>query len=266
MKELFVVYRTELIKIKNSFALWLVILGALFIPAFFVGTIFYHWKDYIHYLTIENPNPWNEYSRKLFNGVHFTFLPLLIVLLISLLFNIEHKSNTWKHVFVLPISKVKIFIAKYLALLTLLVLLYCLLFIFYLAGGYLLGLWKSEFGFLNYSPSYAYENVQTNIIAYISRSFLTVLAVVAIHFWLSYRVKNLFSTIGIGLGGVVLTIGMYISHWDSLIYMPYGLPILMCNFTPQLNHFLTDFQANSLIYFVLVFIASFFDFVKFFKG
>ena len=113
MKELLAVYRTELIKTKNSFASWLVILGALFIPAFFVATIAYHWRDYVHYLVVDNPNPWNEYSRKLFNGVHFTFLPLLIVLIVALVFNIEHKSNTWKHIFVLPVAKTKIFTGKY---------------------------------------------------------------------------------------------------------------------------------------------------------
>src|SRR5258706_9945724 len=134
MKELLVVYRTELIKTKNSFATRLVILGAVFIPAFFVSNIFYHWRDYVHYLVAENPNPWNEYSRKLFNGVHFTFLPLLIVLITALVFNIEHKSNTWKHIFVLPVSKAKIFIGKYLVLLTLVLLLYCILFISYLLG------------------------------------------------------------------------------------------------------------------------------------
>ena len=266
MQELLVVYRTELIKTKKSFASWLVILGAVFIPVFFVSNIFYHWRDYVHYLVVENLNPWNEYSRKLFNGVHFTFLPLLIVLITALVFNIEHKSNTWKHIFVLPVSKTKIFIGKYLVLLTLVLLLYCMLFIFYLLGGYMLGIWKAEFGFLNHSPSYAYEHAQTNIVTYISRSFITVLAILAIHFWLSFRLKNLFSTIGIGLGGVVLTIGMYISHWHSLIYMPYGFPVLMCNYVPQINHFLTDFQANSLIYFITISIASYFDFVKFFRG
>lgn len=266
MKELLVVYHTELIKTKNSFAFWLVILGAVFIPAFFVSNIIYQWHGYVHYLVEENPNPWNDYSRKLFNGVHFIFLPLLIVLITTLVFNIEHKSNTWKHLFVLPVSKTKIFVGKYLVLLTLVLLLYCMLFIFYLLGGYLLGIWKAEFGFLNYSPSYGYEHVQTNIVSYISRSFITVLAILSIDFWLSFRLKNLFSTIGIGLGGVVLTIGMYISHWHSLIYVPYGFPVLMCNYIPRTNHFLTDFQANSLSYFALVSIVSYFDFVKFFRG
>ena len=265
MKELLAVYRTELIKTKNSFASWLVILGALFIPAFFVATIAYHWRDYVRYLVVDNPNPWNEYSRKLFNGVHFTFLPLLIVLMVALVFNIEHKSNTWKHIFVLPVAKTKIFTGKYLALITLVLLLYCLLFTFYLLGGYLLGIWKPEFGFLNYSPSYKYRNVHTNIVAYLSKSFITVLAILAIHFWLSFRMKNLFSTIGIGLGGVVLTLGMYISHWHSLIYVPYGLPVLMCNYAPDFHHVLTTFQKNSLIYFSIIFVASYFDFTKFFR-
>lgn len=145
-------------------------------------------------------------------------------------------------------------------------LLYCLLFTFYLLGGYLLGIWKPEFGFLNYPPSYKYGNIHTNIVAYLSKSFITVLAILAIHFWLSFRMKNLFSTIGIGLGGVVLTIGMYISHWHSLIYVLYGLPVLMCNYAPDFHHAFTAYQKNSLIYFSIIFIASYFDFTKFFRG
>src|SRR4029079_5429500 len=101
-----------------------------------------------------------------------------------------------------------------------------------------------------------------NILAYFSKSFITVLAILAIHFWLSFRLKNLFSTIGIGLGGVVLTLGMYISHWHSLIYVPYGLPVLMCNYAPETQRFLTAFQENSLIYFVFISVAGYFDFVK----
>ncbi|MGZ3938401.1 MAG: ABC transporter permease [Flavisolibacter sp.] len=266
MKELIVVYKTELIKTKNSFAFWLLILGALFIPAFFTGNVFYHWDDYLRYLTVESSNPWNEFSRKLFNGVHFSFLPLLIVLIIALVVNIEHKSNTWKHIFVLPVSKTNTFIAKYMLLFTLLLLFYLLLSCFYLLGGYSLGIWKTQFGFLNHAPSYAYGRVQTDIVAYLGQSFVTVLAILAIHFWLSFRIKNLFPTIAIGLGGVVITLGMYISHWHSLIYMPYGFPVLMCNFIPQANHFLTDFQSNSLLYFAVVASASYIDFVKFFKG
>lgn len=263
MKSFIPVFEAELIKAKNSFALWLVILGAAFIPFFFFLNHVYEWDEY---LPKAGENPWYDYFRKGFNGTHFTFLPLLIVLLIALLFNIEHKSNTWKHIFVLPVSKTKIFLSKYLLLITLIILFYFLLLIFLLSGGVLLSLWKNEFNYLNYRPSYFYTSVHSGIPEFVLRSFISCLAIVAIHFWLSFRLKNLFVTIGIGLAGVVVAVSMYIPHWPSIIYLPYAFPVLMCNFIPDTQHFLSNFQINSLVFFFLICLLSYFDFVKLYKG
>ncbi|MCW3106766.1 MAG: hypothetical protein JWQ09_1272 [Segetibacter sp.] len=263
MKSFITTFRTELIKAKNSFAVWLVILGAGFIPFFFLLNHIYEWEDY---LPKPNENPWNEYFRKGFNGTHFTFLPMLIVLLIALVLNIEHKSNTWKHIFVLPVSKTKIFLSKYLLLISLIILFYCLLIIFLLSGGLLLSLWKSEFNFLKLRPSYLYASIHSGIAAFVIKSFISTLAIVAIHFWLSFRVKNLFLTLGIGLAGVVTAVSIYIPHWPSIIYLPYAFPVLMCNFTPDVHHFLSNFHMNSLISFFVISLLSYFDFTKNFKG
>ena len=102
-------------------------------PFFFFLNHIYDWDDY---LPKPGENPWDDYIRKGFNGNHFTFLPLLIVLLVALLLNIEHKSNTWKHIFVLPVSKTKIFLSKYLLLISLIILFYLLLLIFYFQADY----------------------------------------------------------------------------------------------------------------------------------
>lgn len=263
MKELLISYRVELTKIKNSFALWLVVLGAAFIPFFFVLNIIYQWKDY---LPKAGENPWHEYFRKGFNGVHFLFLPLLIVLLIALLLNIEHKSNTWKHIFVLPVSKAKLFLAKYLVLITLILIFYFLMLIFFLTGGLLLGFWKSEFNFLLFKPSYFYNSVQSGIASFIIKSFISVLGLIAIHFWLSFRLKNIFLNIGIGLAGVVIAVSMYIGHWESISYLPYASTVLMCNFTPDAHKYLSDFHIVSLICFLVIFVLSYFDFTRIFKG
>ncbi len=263
MKELIIAYQVELIKIKNSFALWLVVLGAAFIPFFFILNIIYQWKDY---LPKSGENPWNEYFRKGFNGVHFIFLPLLIVLLIALLLNIEHKSNTWKHIFVLPISKTKIFLSKYLVLISLVLIFYFLMLIFFLSGGLLLSLWKSEFNFLIFKPSYYYNSVPSGIASFIVKSFISVLGIIAIHFWLSFRLKNLILNIGIGLAGVVIAVSMYIGHWESIIYLPYASTVLMCNFTPDAHKYLSDFHIVSLICFLVIFVLSYIDFSKRFKG
>ncbi|MEP7233589.1 MAG: ABC transporter permease [Ginsengibacter sp.] len=263
MKTFLALYRTELIKTKNSFALWLVILGAAFIPFFFFLNHVYDWDDY---LPKPGENPWDDYVRKGFNGNHFTFLPLLVILLVALLLNIEHKSNTWKHIFVLPVSKTKIFLSKYLLLFSLIILFYCLLLIFLFSGGLFLSLWKNQFNFLKYRPSYVYASIHSGIAAFVVKSFISTLAIIAIHFWLSFRLKNLFVNIGIGLAGVVIAVSMYIPHWPSIVYLPYAFPVLMCNFIPDVHHFLSNFQVNSLLFFSVIFFLSYFDFIRRFKG
>ena len=263
MKEFIITFRAELIKIKNSFALWLIVLGSAFIPVFFLLHHFYEWE---RYLPKPGENPWFEYFRKGFNGVHFVLLPLLVVLLVGLVLNIEHKSNTWKHIFVLPVSKTKIYFSKYLLLLSLIILFYGLLLIFFFSCAFILSLWKSEFNFQLFKPFYLYHSVQSEIAGYVVKSFISILGITAIHFWLSFRLKNLFVNIGIGLAGVVLAISMYIGHWQSMIYFPYAFPSLMCNFVPDPHHFLSDFHIHSLICFFAISILSYIDFTKKFNG
>jgi lantibiotic transport system permease protein len=263
MKDFILSLRSELTKVKNSFAFWLVILGAAFIPFFLMVNYIYRWKNY---LPSAGVNPWHEYLRNGFNSVHFTFLPLLIVLLVTLLLNIEYKSNTWKHLFVQPVSKTSIFFSKYLVLILLIILFYLLTVVFFLSGGALLSLWKSEFNFFSYSPSYYYKSVESGIVSYIFRSFVSVSGIIAIHFWLSFRLKNLFLNIGIGLAGLIIAVSMVIGNWGSVIYMPYAFPVLMCNFIPAGQTFLSNFQINSLFCFMIISFLSYIDFIKIFRG
>jgi hypothetical protein len=263
MKDFLLSIRSELIKVKNSFALWLVILGAAFIPFFLMVNYFYRWEKY---LPAVGENPWNEYLRNGFNSVHFTFLPLLIVLLVTLLLNIEHKSYSWKHLLVQPVSKTRIFFSKYLVLILLIILFYLLTIVFFLSGASILSLWKSEFNFFRYYPSYYYQSIQSGIASYIVRSIISVSGIIAIHFWLSFRLKNLFLNIGIGLAGLILAVSMVIGKWGSVIFMPYAFPVLMCNFTPDAHTFLSDFHINSLFYFLVFILLSYLDFLRLFKG
>jgi hypothetical protein len=250
-------------KIKNSFALWLVVLGAGFIPFFLMVNYIYQWKKY---LPAAGVNPWHEYLRNGFNSVHFIFLPLLIVLLVTMLMNVEHKSNSWKQLFVQPVSKTRIFFSKYLVLISLVILFYFLTLIFFLSGGALLSLWKSDFCFFRYSPSYCYQTVQTGIMSYLVRSLISTSGIIAIHFWLSFRLKNLFLNIGIGLAGLIIAVSMVIGNWGSVIYMPYAFPVLMCNFIASSGSFLSGFHIHGLVFSLVVFILSYIDFSGLFKG
>ncbi len=51
-----------------------------------------------------------------------------------------------------------------------------------------------------------------------------------------------------------------------IIYLPYAVPVLMCNLIPDMHHFLSNFQVNSLLFFSVIFFLSYFDFTRGFKG
>jgi hypothetical protein len=265
MKKLTTVYTIELIKLKNTSTFGLISLGALFIPLFLDITVSSRWKMYSKAFTDVNENNWLDYSRKLFNGVHFIFLPLLLIIIIALVSNIEYKSNGWKHLFVMPVSRNKIFISKFLMIESLALQIYCLITLFYLVGGHILDLLHPVFNFSKYPPGYQYGGIHTDIIPYLIKSFLSVQALIAIHFWLSFRIKNTFTVLAIGLGGVVMAVGMFIGHWESLAYFPYGSPLLLCNYRSG-AHFLDDFLVSSIVYALFGIIAAYIDFIRFFNA
>src|ERR1700722_12734080 len=101
-------FYTELVKLKNTFALWLTLFGALFLPLLLFTTYLFEAKEF---LPAPNVNPWYDYLLRTFNGCCFFSLGF-ILLIIGLILNIEHKANSWKHLFTLPVSRRKLYFNK----------------------------------------------------------------------------------------------------------------------------------------------------------
>jgi hypothetical protein len=249
-------FQTELIKAKNTFALWLTIAGAGFIPVLFLIAYIAKWEKFI---PKDGQNPWNGLFTNAFIGVSFFFVPMFVILLNCLIFNIEHKSNTWKHLFTQPISKATVFLNKFLIINSLTMLCYGFFLLILFCFGIILGIWKHELGFLSATPDFS------KIVAFALKSYISVLAIIAIHFWLGFRVKNVILPIGIGLAGVV-TAGIIAGRWKYDIYFPYGFPGY-CVYKPALNNeFLANYHVYSLIYFVLIMLMALIDFTRNYKG
>lgn len=248
-------FSSEIIKSKNTFALWLTFIGAAIIPVTVFITYAYNWQLFIPKI---GENPWNEIFIRSFNGMTL-FTPLFIFLIIGLLFNIENKSNAWKHIFVMPISKSNLYLSKYLFL-------FCLLFSYYflfvsltLGGGMFLGTYKMQLNFLSNTPEWG------NILAFMVKFFIGNLAIVAIHFWFSFRIKNLIANLGIGLVGIAFAILLNGKGGYTMLF-PYSFPIKMLNYQPNLNKFLETYHIISLFYFAIFSILSYWDFIKRFRG
>lgn len=247
----------ELKKIKSSFALWLAILGAGFIPLFMLLVYINKWKHMVPKL---GENPWQVLSNIAWKGNSFMFIPFVIVLMSCLLQNIEHKNNTWRLLFTMPISKGVIFINKFLVLIILIILFYLLFTVFALGVGLVVGIILPQMKFLDYSPRIG----EFSLLAF--KSFLSSLSILAIHFWLSIRIKNMIIPIGIACACFVVFFALFQAHWDDIIYFPYAfnyLSIAEVNFEKDVRYgIFFKHEVISIIYFISVSVISYFDFTK----
>ncbi|PCI98673.1 MAG: hypothetical protein COB15_05470 [Flavobacteriales bacterium] len=205
-------------KVKGTFTFWFTILGSLLIPFIFFLVYFFRHQSFIPPETI---NPWDTFIQSNLKAIAFLLFPLHIILTIAININIEHKENSWKKLFVLPIKRESIYISK---LLFLLFQVFISLIIFSLSiftfGG-ILGFVHKELNFLNYYPEVSsYSKL-------IVRLFISILGIFSIQYFLSLFFKNIIIPISLG---VFLTIvaTIIVQDWEHSIYFPYAFP--MCFF------------------------------------
>jgi lantibiotic transport system permease protein len=248
-------YRAETIKTKNTFAAWLTLSGAIFIPLMMMIAYLVSPESFI-------PPPeataWQILSALCFGIASSLFIPLYVVLVTSLMLNFEHRSHAWKHIFVQPASKSKIYFSKLAVILQTILACYLFFVVFQLLLGVIAGATNKSLGFYDAAPDWG------NLFSMTFKSFVSTLGITMIHFWLSLRVKNMIVPIAVGLVSVVVS-GVLVNHWEHVAYFPYAAPLLSA-MEQDTMHFFFDYHYVSLAYFVVFGVLSYFDFTRFFKG
>lgn len=261
MKNLIKNIITEFIKSKNTFAWWLVILGAAFMPAFVSFVFLSKWK---HLVPQQGHNPWDDFTEMSWKGMGFIYTPFFIVLLTCLFFNIEHKSNTWKHIFTLPILKSSIYINKLLTLIIFIAIFYVLYIPIWIGCGFAVGLIKPQLQLTTHSPDYV------SLFSLCFHSFISSLGILAIHFWLSIRFKNMIIPIGIAVLGCIIWIALYQGRAEQITYFPYAYNYSTVSPPLWLNlkkfGIFPQHEIFSLLYFAIFTSLSYRYFIKTFKG
>src|SRR5437762_11281848 len=104
--------RAELIKTKRSASFWICVLGSGFIPLIFLLT--YTLAPEKNYPRLQS-FPWGIHLNQGWQAFSHLLLPMFIILICSLIPQIEFKNNTWKQVFASPQSLGNIFFSKFFA-------------------------------------------------------------------------------------------------------------------------------------------------------
>ena len=243
--------RSEILKTKRTASFYLTIGAAAFGPLMTLLDI----------MIDEGipPGDRNNFFNKLFlEKFQMTGLlafPIFIILICTLLPQIEYKNNTWKQMLTSPQSRASIFLAKFIniQLLALAFLVINLLFTFLCA--LVVHLNNPSLNLFS-QPLDVYEITLLRI-----NSYVILLGLCAIQYWLGLRFKNFIASIGIGVAlyfaGTILVMQLPKSQ---ILYLPYTM--FLYNGLPEYSPYVSGLNWYSLAYMVGFLVIGFLSFRK----
>lgn len=166
-------------------------------------------------------DPWNHFFAEGRQGWIILLLPMYIILICTLIPQLEYKNNTWKQVLSSPQKKRDILLSKF-AIVHLLILVFFISYNILLASSLvIIDFLNPNINLMEHSMNWKYL-IQSNIKAYFS-----ILAISAIQFWLGMRFRNFITPIAIGfalwLAGALI---IFEFQWTKTYLFPFTYPLL----------------------------------------
>jgi hypothetical protein len=204
---------TELYKLRRTLVLWLAAIGPLSIVALQMLTVYQHRAIY----TQREGNAWLWFGEAINPYWTWMALPLFIGLQAALLAGLEHRSNQWKHLYALPVSRGAVYAAKQLAGLLLIGLSTFCLVAFTLLGGLALQAMEPGLGF-------TWDVPWARLIRFGLGVYLASWLTIAIHIWLSQRWKSFVVSMSVAIAASVFA--LFAAKSRLAILCPWVLPRL----------------------------------------
>lgn len=207
---------SEWLKLKRSAVLRLTIAGAFVVPVIMIIAAFASPDRYAEGVT--NENFWVKHYHGSWQFMNMFLLPLGIILIISLLLQLEHSNNGWRQQQLLPVKPAVTFVSKFV-----LILILALLFVtLFSIGIYISGILPAAFMSGIDLPAGEFPFLRI-----LKRSLLLTAAclpVVTMQFMLCMLFRNFMLPMGIG---IALFVASLISvSWKYGGALPYTWPAL----------------------------------------
>jgi thiol-disulfide isomerase/thioredoxin len=193
-------WRAEWLKLKGSGMLLMVlILGTVYPLLYTIGTLF---ASSFNLGEAQDRLPFNYFKEEFDNsvpGFGFFFFPLALIVIIARLAGVEHKTDTWKMIETLPVSRLSIWVVKWLvgACLAAIIILVYVVATLAFSGGMLLVEDQHE--------AAQYSLPLGHLLLVSLRLWVASLAVVTLQLAFSVVVKNTIWPIVIGIAALIIT-------------------------------------------------------------
>jgi len=263
MKGFILSFRSEFYKTRKTAGFWsAVILPLLLCLLIFAG--FYSRSDTLK----AEPGMmlWIQFAGGILGVMGSLLLPILIVFIGYSVNSIEHKADTWKTLFSLPISKFAVYSAKYFYAMFLVFFCLALFVLFTISFGNLLGILIPALKFNEYNMSGVLTQLYFKL-------FLSSLGILSIQFLLSLLFRDFLKPMGIGFVATITGVILVANDWKYDYLFPYSHPMLALSVLPNhRNHanitagisvdIFTREIYVSLIVAAVVFVAGYFIVLK----
>jgi len=242
--------RSEIIKVKRTSLLYFTFLAAAFTPV----VMLLDNLDGTPSGDLREDGPLYGFYVEGFQFIAIMFLPLFIVLVSTLLMQIEHKNNTWKQVLASPQPLHNILLSKFLVvqgMVLLMLVIFNLLMVLVAAG---IDRAYPEFKLLTYL------NNPSEVFLPNAKIYLASLGMNAFQFWLALRFRNFVAPLAIGLMlWLICPIALFELHWvDVMKSFPHALSIIVV--VKNLRPIHLWVQWLSIGYMLLFFALAYLDF------
>jgi hypothetical protein len=243
--------RSELLKTKRTSVFYLTLAAAAFGPLMTMLEIIFDEG-------VEGDNGKKIFSKMMianFQITSFMVFPIFIILICTLLPQIEYKNNAWKQVLSSPQAKGNIFMAKFVNVQMMILLFLLLNKVMMFTGAVILHFKEPSLDVLN-------QPLDGNAIMMAPvNSYLALLALCSLQFWLGLRCKNFITPLGIGLAlwltGSILVMGAKSPLGE---YFPYSFHVY--GSFPQYKEQLANTRWISPVYATVFLVLAFLDFRK----
>lgn len=227
--------KTEVFKLRRTLALWASILVPLLVIAMTAAMNLS--RATRTRFDPDQPNGWDSLMLDL---VLFLWclvaLPLFVSLETALLAGLEHRENTWKHLFALPIQRWTIYAAKLLVAFGLVCLSSLVLAVGTGLEGWIILAFRPDLGLT--------QPVPWDLIFLRSFAFVpVVLLMLAVQTWVAIRWRSFTVAMGLGIGGTVIGI-MLLRSLKNVASTPHG-PLLASLFPWSLPYMVLARQATA---------------------
>lgn len=166
-------------------------------------------------------DPWRR-TLVACRGIFSVFMAIpFIVLLVSAALYVEHQSNAWKYQYTVPIDRMVIVISKLVTILLWVIATIFLLTLGLIMVGYILDAFLPEYEFAYYKIPYWI------FVERLSHNFISLLGVIGIQYFLSYRFRGFLLPASIGIVAFLCGLILGTTNNTAALFYPYSYPIIV---------------------------------------